>query len=414
MPLSPTTLVCTVGSSLFFPNLNYLNPATSYSKEPLPTQLPETADWQTLTRAGLLADRARLTELLTKIKDAYTAGQYQRLPELFIQLPPDLRLLGAEISSIEAMIRKNLFPARVRLVLLVSDTPEGVAIGKILCSYFSDSRCQVGFDQCQIETVEGLQDREPLKFQREGLTNLVRLLGKHYRQWGQSIAINATGGYKAQIALAVAFGQATGSPVYYKHERFDQIIKFPRIPFTLDLSLVAKQVKLWADLAEPGEIIEQDELKRRLASDPESYEALTPLVEDVDEADSRLVSLSALGLVYWEAYISTHQELALQPKRVEARTGYSFREDHLPNNFKEHVAKFYAAFPEWVSGCHTLPYNHQGGITTRFYTKGKEILGEYQDRANFGARFRVLTAATNNLERQWLVNLFTQWLEREG
>lgn len=51
-------------------------------------------------------------------------------------MPPELRLLGAEINSIEAMIRKGfLSDSRERLVFLVSDTEDGAAIGSILTSY---------------------------------------------------------------------------------------------------------------------------------------------------------------------------------------------------------------------------------------------------------------------------------------
>ena len=39
--------------------------------------------------------------------------------------------------------------------------------------------------------------------------------------------INATGGYKAQIAIAVTIGQAARVPVYDKHELFNDITSFP-------------------------------------------------------------------------------------------------------------------------------------------------------------------------------------------
>ena len=59
--------------------------------------------------------------------------------------------------------------------------------------------------------------------------------------------INATGGYKAQIALAVAFGQANETQVFYKHEHFDQIIRFVKIPFSFDLEPIRNNIKFWAD-----------------------------------------------------------------------------------------------------------------------------------------------------------------------
>lgn len=48
------------------------------------------------------------------------------------------------------------------------------------------------------------------------------------------VFIDATGGYKAQIAIAVMFGQALGVDVIYKHESFGNIIDFPPMPVSLD------------------------------------------------------------------------------------------------------------------------------------------------------------------------------------
>ncbi|MGI5862875.1 MAG: putative CRISPR-associated protein [Myxococcales bacterium] len=70
-----------------------------------------------------------------------------------------------------------------------------------------------------------------------GLRNLVRAIGKIARDAGgpEWVAINATGGYKAQIAVAVLIGQALGSPVFYKHERFEsEVIAFPPMPVSFD------------------------------------------------------------------------------------------------------------------------------------------------------------------------------------
>ena len=52
-----------------------------------------------------------------------------------------------------------------------------------------------------------------------------------------TIAINATGGYKAQISFAGMIGQALGIPVYYLFEKFSKVIKLPPQPVALDLSL---------------------------------------------------------------------------------------------------------------------------------------------------------------------------------
>lgn len=407
----PGNLICTVGTSLFFPNMSPLDPET-YFQQARPESDPQAAaEWDALRDAGFLDNPDNLKRHVSEIQSAYRSGEHGRLGRLLVKLPAEVRLCGAEINSVEAMVRKGfLGQDRHNLVLLVSDTADGKAIGEILARYFEDPHCRIGFARCVVETVAGLQDEKPLLFQKEGLPNLVRLIGKHYRQWGGAIAINATGGYKAQIALAVAFGQATGSPVYYKHERFDQIIRFPQIPFTLDLSLVEQHLKMWADLAEPGKSFDPDSLGSLLPESEDLREQILPLLESIEDGQTALYCLSALGMVYWEAFRSLNPDVTLQPTRVDTRRGCHFRpDDHYPIGFEDHVERFFDAFPDYVRECRSLPYDGQAAIRNRFYAREKRIIGEYLDRNRFGARFEVITSAENEMERKWLVDRFNQW-----
>jgi putative CRISPR-associated protein (TIGR02619 family) len=179
------------------------------------------------------------------------------------------------------MVRKNfLGDERNRLILLVSATDDGAAIGTILKTYFEARTCPIRFKSCEYNTIAGLQDEAPLIFRTKGLTNLVRMLGSELSKWGDDgLGINATGGYKAQIGLAVAFGQAAHCPVFYKHERFDQIIQFPQVPFALDLSLVENYLRLWADLAEDNAMLDKAAFDARLSGREEIKEAIYPLLK---------------------------------------------------------------------------------------------------------------------------------------
>lgn len=302
----PATILCTVGTSLFFPNLSRLNPEIQYQDEPKDSDPIGKAEKRALERYDLWIERNRLKHILCCLKQFYEEKSWIQLAENLVLLPPELRLCGAEINSIKAMIRKGvLSDQRERLMLLVSDTKDGESIGSILSAYFTHPKCRIRFKQCECLIVGGLQDERPLIFQKEGLTNLVRLLGEQLRKWGgESIAINATGGYKAQIALAVALGQAVHCPVFYKHERFDQIIRFPEVPFSLDLSLIEKHLKVWEALAESGASFEEKEMDRLLSGDPSLKPSLYHMMERIEEEGKTAFSLSALGRVYWEAYLT--------------------------------------------------------------------------------------------------------------
>ena len=200
----PHTLLCTIGTSLLYPNLSSL------------TRKPQTDP-----------TFAALTE-------AYSAKNWSEVATQLHKIEPTNRICGAEINSVTDLLAQG-FIEKGYLHLFHSETDDGRAIAEILQSYFTKARWSV-----KIHCVEGLRDDNPELFRTQGLRNLAKLFGEQVRESRKNFipcAINATGGYKAQIAIAVLMGQALDIPVYYKHERFDAIIPFPPMPVALDFSL---------------------------------------------------------------------------------------------------------------------------------------------------------------------------------
>src|SRR5262249_11595371 len=144
------------------------------------------------------------------------------------------RLCGAEINSVASMIDKGYLPADCGLYFFHSATADGRKIATILRSYYRAR----GHSPVEAVEVTDLQDEDPKRFRTRGLRNLVRALCRVVRQHtAPACAINATGGYKAQVAVAVLLGQALGIDVYYMHERFSEIIAFPPLPVALDFEV---------------------------------------------------------------------------------------------------------------------------------------------------------------------------------
>ena len=178
---------------------------------------------------------------------------------------------------------------------------DGKAIAQILQSYFTQDRWQV-----EIHCVEGLRDDDPNLFRTQGLRNLAKLFGERVRASRQNFipcAINATGGYKAQIAIAVLMGQALDIPVYYKHERFDAIIPFPPMPVALDFSLWQRASGMFmvlsrSDACEPWKDFSEDWDER-----------FEPLVNRVRIDNEEYLSLSATGQIFHETFRSRFQVL---------------------------------------------------------------------------------------------------------
>jgi len=120
---------------------------------------------------------------------------------------------SAEISSINSIINEGFLDQTKDLFLLLSDTEEGILIGKILGEYYKNV-----FIYVHLVQIEGLNSDNEVQFKENGLKNLVKAISgiiNQKRQAGEECLINATGGYKAQISFVGLIGQIFKIPVYY-------------------------------------------------------------------------------------------------------------------------------------------------------------------------------------------------------
>ena len=126
-----------------------------------------------------------------------------------------------------------------------------------------------------------------------------------YEAGGQAdfCAINATGGYKAQIAIAVLMGQALGIPVYYKHERFDAIIPFPPMPVSLDFSLWEGASGMFMVLGKANACEPYQQFRE------EWDERFEPLVNRVQIDGEDYLELSTTGQIFHETFRSRFQKI---------------------------------------------------------------------------------------------------------
>lgn len=345
------TLICTVGTSLFEGNLNRLNASTPNAP----------ANWQA-------------------IRSTYDAQNWKALAAEMLKISPTERLCGAEINTVEEARRRNWLSLE-NLIFLVSDTPNGRNTGEFLQYYFQQRELQLRTLEYQV--VDNLQDERPTDFKVYGLRNLVRKIGEYIQRFGgvEYIAIDATGGYKAQIAIAVIVGQALNIPVFYKHERFSEIIDFPPLPISFDYEILARNADLLADF-ERGEVFSQDELE-------DVDEKLRVLLTEVLVDGHAVYELSPIGQIYLTGFRIRN------PKPVKLiaanKKPPSFREDHYPIGFKDFVEKV-CNENAWIITATSLPYVKQKSIKyIGFYVREEDgkarLIGTFQDKNSFGARF---------------------------
>lgn len=116
------------------------------------------------------------------------------------------------------------------MILIYSQTPDGSFCAERLKEYAERKGLST-----EIRQANELSYSDAETFNR-GLSRLVRVLAETIRSArGQGeVAIAATGGFKAEIAIANLVGALLGAPVYYIYEQFEQLIKLEPIPITLE------------------------------------------------------------------------------------------------------------------------------------------------------------------------------------
>lgn len=250
-----STLICTVGTSLF--------------------------------------NNFKYSEESTRI--VFEAQNWNQLCSLLLKELNSARLCGAEINSITSICAKGFLSKRIRLIFLVSDTEEGKKTGNILKLYYTHSSNPLRFETIDVRVLEGLRDDSVKDFKQLGLKNLVREISTEVSKFSsETIAINATGGYKAQISFAGMIGQALEIPVYYLFEKFSEVIELPPQPVALDLAFWLNHYLLFEQL-ENSQTIEKSQIDFDLQ---ENY--FSSLIDEEIINGINYVTLSAMGVLFNE------------------------------------------------------------------------------------------------------------------
>lgn len=370
------TLICTVGTSLFWPNLKTLPTPDRYS-DWLQKQPPD--DQPHLTSSAIAA-----------LKTAIDRADWVNLALHLSQLPPTLRLCGAEINSIADLLQRGYAAANAAILFCHSDTADGRAIATLLTHYY-----QALGHAAAHHHVEGLQDTDPKAFRTDGLRNLVKQMSQLlYTRGAEYCAINATGGYKAQIAIAVLLGQALRVPVYYKHERFSEIIAFPPMPISLDLDLwVAHNGWLSALGRDAHEQILWESLQE------EWSESLETLVER-EEIDGKLyITLSPTGQIFYEAFkkrLLPEMTLQLPPPVPPQQKSKPQMSSHSWGNAREPIARYLQRITDvcpYVTGCRTFYWNPELPTLNQFRLRGEDLNGTLSN-GSWTVGFAIDTSST--------------------
>lgn len=368
------TLICTVGTSLFEANLRQLSEKTADAPE----------NW-------------------FDIRQAYDSCNWKKLAQELLRVDPAKRLCGAEINTIQEIKGKNWLSLE-NIIFLVSDTPNGKNTGEVLQHYFRN-RNDLSLRVVEYRIVDQLQDERPKDFKIHGLRNLVRNIGDYIQRFGgpDYLAIDATGGYKAQIAIAVIVGQALNIPVLYKHERFSEIIDFPPLPITFDHDILARNADLLTDF-ERGKAFSSTDLGS-------IDEKLRVLLAEITVGDESIYELSPIGQIYLTGFrLRNPKPIKLVP--AENRKPPTFRDDHYPVGFKELTEQVWREI-SWIITTNSLPYDKQKSIKgIGFYVweddGQQKLVGTFQDKNKFGARYWLHLTDESSNALTWAADFLNQ------
>ncbi len=179
-------------------------------------------------------------------------------------------------------------PNGEKVLLVHSHTPDGQYCAERLKEYARQNKLQAESRQ-----VHELNYTDADTFNR-GLGQLVRVLAEEIRSGHTSgeVAIAATGGFKAEIAIANLIGALLGAPVYYIYEQFKQLIKLEPLPISLapDWLREGSGKALLRKIA-GGECLPRSEVAGLLKADGR----LEMLLESAEEGGKEIVCGNLLG-----------------------------------------------------------------------------------------------------------------------
>lgn len=244
----------------------------------------------TTTGISLLSNTAReLKKPLASVTD-------EELRHFFQQV-------GAATAAAETNSLLKIAQPDDQVVLLYTTTSAGERCAKEIQRYLQGQNwSKVSLRKLPLELNES-------QFERQGLRELVNILideiSKAQREQ-REVIINATGGFKAEIAYTTMVGMIFQVPIKYMYQDFEQPITLPVLPISwnIDLLLEYESFFEWLD-EEPRK---ESEVKQRLKAIVETdQERIRQILLPADLEG--YIFLSPAGEILWKR-VAQQRELA--------------------------------------------------------------------------------------------------------
>ncbi|GBC78116.1 hypothetical protein HRbin08_01602 [bacterium HR08] len=222
-----------------------------------------------------------------------------------------LRRTDPERASAETNSLSRILQEGDRIIFLHSQTEEGK-----LCAQALERHYRSRDHDVELREVPDLTYAER-RFKMRGLRSLVATmieLIRRERQHGREVLINATGGFKAEIAYATLVGLLFDVPVYYIHEAFRDVIQMPPAPIGWDYSLLADHEEFFEWIA--SDLRETADVDAWLRGLPEEVREEVRLLLVEEEG---YTFLSPAGEAFYEAYKERLQQAEGVPVHLSSK-----------------------------------------------------------------------------------------------
>lgn len=261
--------------------------------------------------------------------------------------------VGPEKASAETNSLPKIATPDDAVVMLHTTTPEGERCAKQIEGYLKSKNWR----NLRLEKLE-LEQNEA-QFEQKGLRNLVDTIIDEInkaQQQGNEVIINATGGFKAEIAYTTMVGMIFQVPVKYIYQDFQKPVTFPALPITWNLDLLIEYDHFfkWLD-EEPRSQFEVDQ--RMKAISPDERDRIQQLLSSPDA--EQYIYLSPAGDILWKRLRQVREVVVEEPPASEREASEKLsnslqgEKHHYPKGTKE-FAEQLAALPavEEIIGGH--------------------------------------------------------------
>jgi len=228
----------------------------------------------------------------------------EEVKQYLIENPTEISGICAETNS----LNKGRISDNDYVYFICGENPEGMLCAGILNDLYKESHL------CEMVPVKGLTPQAEA-FRRHGMRCLIDEIVRVIERHDGNAVIHATGGFKAQIAIATLIGILFRLKVLYLYESFDEVVSLPEIPLGFNYEALFASRGEFFQLLDAKDFTMSDEIYARLSEslkhcfykdDVQKKYNLTPLGRAMFNAFER-----QLGGADSPVPISVHGESAL-------------------------------------------------------------------------------------------------------